>query len=110
MGPAKRQIAAFLGQVKQACQRGSVIVTEKAAEEATEDLGWDEASILGELAALEASDFERVEKSTVNSADEIWTFCPYVDVLTEEDELENVKLWIRLVERNGVIVVSCHRA
>lgn len=69
---------------------------------ALEDLGWEEDDVLAQIDELEVDDFERVERSTVHPGDRVWVFCP--------DDAFAGRLWIRLVERGGVILISFHRA
>ncbi|GEM_PF-3362113 len=64
-------------------------------------LGWDQESVLDELRELQIGDYLRSESSSRRPDDTIHTFTPPLD----EDEL-----WIRLVERGGLIAVSFHRA
>ena len=76
-------------------------MTTYAADLAAEDLGWDRTDILLLLDELEVRDFHRVEDSTARPGDLIWVFCP---------DLSTGMLWIRLVEREEIVVVSFHRA
>jgi len=79
-----------------------VFVTAYAADRAADELGWDRADILEVVAGLEPEDFLRVEGSRVRPGERIWVFCPLLDD-------QGAGLWIRLVERGGVVVVSFHR-
>ena len=57
------------------------------------------------LADLEVSDFERCERSTNGPRgghELVWVFTPASD--------DGLPLWVRLVERGGVVVVSFHIA
>ncbi|MCK6529561.1 hypothetical protein L6R50_19070 [Myxococcota bacterium] len=78
-----------------------MIVTDKAAGEAAADLGWDGSDVLEELGELGVDDYLRSERSTRRPGDIVHTFTP---------PLDEGELWIRLVERDGFIVVSFHRA
>jgi hypothetical protein len=99
--PAEAQIAAFLRRLKDAVRKGRVVISVYAAERAADELGWDQADILLMLHELTVSDFRRSETSIRDPADLIWVFCPEVDYDI---------LWIRLIERQGILVVSFHRA
>jgi hypothetical protein len=90
----------FLRRLKRAVAEDQILVTSKAADEAAEDLGWDREDILLQLSDLVEADFERTEDSTVQPGEVVWVFCPDL-------EIEGA-LWIRLVERHGVVVVSFH--
>ncbi len=91
------QVAAFLARVRLAVATEHVVISSKAADEATEELGWVQEDILDELCELEAADYLRSEPSIVRAGGVVHTFTPG-------------DLWIRLVERGGIIVVSFHRA
>ncbi len=76
-------------------------VTEYAREGAAA-LDWNESDIFLQLRELAPPDWLRCERSTDPSRpDLIWVF--------EPDYWDGGKLWIRLVERSGVLVVSFHR-
>lgn len=95
------EIRALLGRLLQALHQGRIMVTRYAAQRAAEELGWERRDILQQLGELEEDDFERVEDSMHWSASRIWVFCPlFIDET----------LWIRLVECEGIVVVSFHGA
>ena len=93
-------VPSFLTRLRLALDERAVVVSIAAAEQATEELGWDEMDIYAELHALEPADFLRTEISTVRIADLVWVFCPPLEGGRD--------LWIRLVERDQVVVVSFH--
>ena len=78
-----------------------MLVTTKAADEARDELGMEPADIVSFLPELVEEDFERREPSTQRQGDDIWVFIAAV---------EHNELWIRLIERNGIVVVSFHEA
>jgi hypothetical protein len=94
-------ISAFLARLRIAVRHGHVWVSAKAIDEALDDLGWERTDILDMLTNLASTDFERTEPSMVRPEDLIWVFCPDSDQGT---------LWIRLIERAGIVVVSFHLA
>lgn len=94
-------VAAFLSRVRRAIRVGEVVVSAKALDEAAEDLNWSRDELIVFLTFLEVSDFERVEMSAVRPGDTLWVFCP---------EIEEGTLWIRIIARKGIIVVSFHLA
>jgi hypothetical protein len=97
-----RRVAAFLGRLVGALEQGRVHVAEYAATLAAEELGWDRVDILLLLQELVKEDFRHAEPSEVHQGDTVLVFTPEIE--------GHGRLWIRLVERNGVVVVSFHRA
>ena len=98
---SRAQIRAFLHRLAVAVGDDRVFVTRKAAQEAAEELGFDRVTILNTLAELEVRDFSHVVASTAVPDVRVWVFTP---------ETESMTLWIRLVERTGMVVVSFHEA
>jgi len=92
-------IAAFLVRTRTALRAGRVVISSYAMEGA-EGLGWDESDVFQQLGDLTPDEFLRREKSQVRPWETIWVFTP---TLSQEEYL-----WIRLVERDGIIVVSFH--
>lgn len=99
MNPTDADLNAFLHRVFVAVTHDRIHVTVKAGEEAANELGWSQAEIIGQLCLLEVADFCRIEGSSVFAGDLVWVFTP---------ESEVGVLWIRLIERHGIIVVSFH--
>jgi hypothetical protein len=93
-------VRAFLKRLGRAAAAGRVRLTVKATDE-IRDHGWDTSWALDLIASLTAEDFERCEDSTVFAGDILWVFCP---------EIDDGTLWIRLTEREGIVVVSFHLA
>jgi hypothetical protein len=91
-------VAAFLVRVRTACREERVQVRRSALQDA-EELGWGFPRIVAELEDLEVADFERRARSTTRPDDTMWVFCPEAGAIT---------LWIRLIERSGIVVVSFH--
>ncbi len=65
------------------------------------DLEWTAEDLRVQLLELAAHDFLRVESSTAPQGGVIWVFTP--------EFWDGGHLWIRLVERAGVVVISFHR-
>lgn len=95
------EIPAFLGRLFVAVDEERVVVSKKASEEAAADLGWDGSDVLEEIRELQVDDYVRSERSTRRPSDVVHTSTP---------PLDDGELWIRLVERDGFIVVTFHRA
>lgn len=98
--PTTSSLAAFLRRVRTAVLERKVFVTGYAREGA-EALDWNEDDIITRLRLLTARDWLRTEASTTRRSDIIWVFTP--------DLGDEAYLWIRLVERSGIVVVSFHR-
>lgn len=62
---------------------------------------WSAGDLRLQLLDLTAEDFLRIEDSTAPQGGLIWVFTPE---LWDEGQL-----WIRLVERGGIVVISFHR-
>ena len=89
----------FLRRARRAVRADRVLLTSKAAGEAWDQLEWDIDDALAMLVELLPDDFLRTEPSTERPGDEVHVFCPVYD---------EVELWVRLVERSGIVVVSLH--
>jgi hypothetical protein len=100
MIPGASAIAAFLRRVRHAVDTGRVELTSYATDGADE-LGWEPLDVLDQLRELTVEEWFRCEESTAVRGDLIWVFTPN---LWDEDYL-----WIRLVERGGIVVISFHR-
>lgn len=99
--PTEASIAAFLQRVREAVRVGAVRLTDYARERASEELGWDFFDICEELRELTIEDFHRCEPSMDRPWENVWTFTPPL--------VDDGYLWVRLTERDGVLVVSFHR-
>jgi len=99
--PTSAELAAFLARVRVAVEERRVRVTDYAREGASA-LDWNEWDIVEQLRELTATDWLRCESSVDRHRPSlIWVF--------EPDFWDGGKLWIRLVERSGVLVVSFHK-
>lgn len=101
MSRTNPSVSRFLARLRAALSAGHVVITRKAAREATDELGLDRLVVFEVLAELDLDDFNRTVPSSAVPGDVVWVFTPAYDTMT---------LWIRLVERNKVIVVSFHEA
>lgn len=93
-------LASFLRRLRTAVRSGHFRVTGYAREGA-EALDWDDWDIAEQLSELAAADWLRSEESTAQRGDIVWVFTP--------SYWDGGFLWVRLVERDGVVVVSLHR-
>jgi hypothetical protein len=100
MHPPHPHLTAFLRQVRKAVAEKRFWVTEYAREGATA-LDWDDWDVAEQLRCLSEADWLRCEDSLVHPEDVVWVFTP---ALWDEGFL-----WVRLVERAGIVVVSFHR-
>ena len=102
MEPSPAEIRAFLKRVRDAVDHGRVAVSQYAADRAADELEWNLWDILEQLKELLPTELRHCEVSTEPSADLIWVFTPEL--------WDGDLLWIRLIERDGVVVISLHRA
>lgn len=93
-------LAAFLRRLGRCLDDGSVVVTFAAAETVEEQFGWDEGDIFALLLIVDADDFDHRVSSSAEEGGAIWVFLP----MTAEG-----RIWLRLCERESIIVVSLHR-
>ena len=109
MSPSRSKISAFLRRLRLAIRQELVFVEVYALDRATEDFEWDRFAIVDELKWLELDDFHKtdVAKDPRYTGEMIWVFCPEVDL---PPRFDTRKLWIRLIERKGFIVISFHEA
>ena len=101
MSKGEAQVESFLRGLRRALNADNVLITRKAAEEAASELHMRREEVFEILAELTGLDFDHATASVAVPGDEIWVFTPVCD---------EVALWIRLVERGKVIVVSFHEA
>ena len=92
-------LSSFLARVREAASSGRVELRVYALDGARE-LGWDAADIRAQLLDLVEADFLRTERSTAPEGGLIWVFTP--------DLWDGGYLWIRLIERKNIVVVSFH--
>lgn len=101
MATSTPRVAAFLRRVRHLVEDGRLQVTDYARSRAWAELEWTEWDIREQVLTLTVADHERCEDSTVHPDDVVWVFCP--------ENPDHGALWIRLIERDGVIVVSFHQ-
>jgi hypothetical protein len=102
--PSVPIIRSFLGRVRLAVRESRVTVTAYARGGA-HDLNWEEWDIIQQLLELTVEDWLRCEdpnQASAPTSDLVWVFTP---PLPEDEESA---LWIRLVERDGIVVISLH--
>lgn len=90
----------FLARLDRALDADGVFTSREARDVALDQFGWDEGDIFSLLRVLEEEDFHLAELSTAEEGGMIWVFVP----MTDEG-----RVWIRLCERQQIIVVSFHR-
>lgn len=98
--PSAGQLASFLQRLRRAVLEGRVEIRAYALD-GLRDLEWTAEDLRLQLLELGAEDFLRVEDSTAPQGGVIWVFTPEL--------WDGGHLWIRLVERAGIVVVSFHR-
>lgn len=94
------QLVSFLQRVRRAVTEGRVEIRAYAVE-GMRDLEWTAEDLRLQLIELAAEDCFRVEDSTAPQGGLIWVFTP--------EFWDGGHLWIRLVERAGIVVISFHR-
>jgi hypothetical protein len=98
--PAIREISALLNRLRSAVVDGRVEVRGYAIE-GLRDLEWTAADLRLQLLELTVDDLLRAEQSTAPEGGLIWVFTP--------EFWDGGHLWIRLVERSGIVVISFHK-
>ncbi len=98
--PSSDQLVSFLQRLRRAVTEGRVEIRAYAVE-GLRDLEWTAEDLRLQLIDLAAEDFLRVEDSTAPQGGVIWVFTP--------EFWDGGRLWIRLVERAGIVVISFHR-
>lgn len=98
--PSHDQLVSFLQRLRRAVTEGRVEIRAYAVE-GLRDLEWTAEDLRLQLLDLAAADFLRVEDSAAPQGGLIWVFTP--------DFWDGGHLWIRLVERAGIVVISFHR-
>ena len=99
MRPSDAQIESFLSRLRKAVLEGRVRFSRYAVAD-LQDMAWSRDDALDHLASLGLEDFLRIETSNVDTLP-IWVF--------EPDDPWFDALWIRLVERSDVVVISFHQ-
>lgn len=100
VAPTSEQINAFLVRLRRAIAESRIQVRAYALD-GLRDLEWNAADLRLQLLALTVDDLLRVESSTAPQGGLVWVFTP--------EFWDGGFLWIRLVERAGVVVISFHK-
>lgn len=100
--PTPAELAALLARVRAAVE-GERVETTSYAREGAAALEWSDWDIGEQLRELTARDWLRCDESR----DPVWGFA--VLWVFEPEFWDGGKLWIRLLERDGVLVVSFHK-
>ncbi|MCK6501942.1 hypothetical protein L6R53_00815 [Myxococcota bacterium] len=100
MPPSPEQVSSFLRRLRHSVSEGRLEIRAYALD-GMRDLEWTTDDLRLQLLELARTDFLRVEDSTAPQGGIIWVFTP--------EYWDGGHLWIRLVERAGVVVVSFHR-
>lgn len=97
----KPDVAGFLARLRAYVDEDKVLVRNKALDEARAEFQMEFEDIVAFLPELLEEDFERIEPSKARPEDAVWVFIA---------EVAHNEFWIRLVERNGIVVISFHEA
>lgn len=98
--PPHDLIADFLERLTAALTEDRVGVTDDAREYALQDFGWGIAEIMLLLYVLDVGEYSHHEASTAPEGGMIWVFLPLTDT---------GRLWLRVCERENMVVISLHR-
>lgn len=98
--PAPSPAVTFLDRLTLALAEDRVAIADYARDGALEDFGWGIAEIMELLYLLDEADFSESMPSTAPEGGIIWVFLP---------NSGQGRVWLRLCERGGVVVVSLHR-
>jgi hypothetical protein len=98
--PTAAQIGAFLVRLRRAVDGGRVEIRGYALD-GLRDLEWTVVDLRLQLLELAIDDLLRTEQSTAPEGGFIWVFTPEL--------WDGGHLWIRLVERAGIVVISFHK-
>ena len=100
MAPTESQVLAFLARLRAAVADGRVEVRAYALA-GLRDLEWSTADLKLQLVELTVADLLRTERSSAPQGGLVWVFTP--------DYWDGGHLWIRIIERAGVVVISFHK-
>lgn len=100
MDPARLAVARFLDRLSTALAEDRVIATDDALQTVAHQLGWEIGDMYAVLHMLDEAEFHLSEPSTAPEGGQIWVFLP----MSEEG-----RLWVRLCERDHIVLVSFHR-
>lgn len=98
--PAPDVIAAFLERLTVALAADRVGITDDARECAIRDFGWGISEVILLLYLLDESEYSHHEASKAPEVGMIWVFLHMT---------ETGRLWLRLCERENMVVISLHR-
>jgi hypothetical protein len=93
-------VCAFLSRVRRAVAQNRLELTNYARD-GIREMGWEIEDVQLQLVELAPGDFLRIETSVAVPTDVVWVFAP--------EHWDGGSVWIRLVERSGILVVSLHR-
>jgi hypothetical protein len=100
VAPTYEQIIAFLARLRRAISENRIQVRAYALE-GLRDLEWTAEDLRLQLIDLTVDDLLRTETSTAPQGGLVWVFTP--------EFWDGGFLWIRLVERAGIVVISFHK-
>ena len=100
MSVTDSSISSFLARLRRAVAQDRLQVREYA-KEGLRDLEWTLQDLKIALSELSVDDFHRTERSSAPQGGLIWVFTP--------ERLDEGTLWIRLVERAGIVIISFHQ-
>lgn len=98
--PDAGQIAAFLLRLGASVADGRVEIRGYALD-GLRELEWTAQDLRLQLLELSADDLFRTEESTAVEGGLIWVFTP--------EFWDGGYLWLRLIERGGIVVISLHK-
>ena len=98
--PTVEQIAAFLVRLRRAVADDRIQVRAYALE-GLRDLEWTAEDLRMQLIELTVADLLRTEASMAPQGGVVWVFTP--------EFWDGGFLWIRLIERAGIVVISFHK-
>lgn len=98
--PTAEQIAAFLVRLRRAVADDRIEIRAYALE-GLRDLEWTAEDLRMQLLELGVDDLLRTEASTALQGGLVWVFTP--------EFWDGGFLWIRLIERAGIVVISFHK-
>lgn len=98
--PSPPDVVAFLATVRAAVEGGRIEIREYALD-GMRELEWTAFDVRMQLLELGVADFLRTEESTAPQGGLVWTFTP--------EFWDDGYLWIRLVERTGIVIISFHK-
>ena len=100
VAPTAEQIAAFLVRLRRAVAEDRIEVRAYALD-GLRDLEWTAEDLRMQLLELTVDDLLRTEASTAPQGGVVWVFTP--------EFWDGGFLWIRLIERAGIVVISFHK-